>query len=462
MGRTKKNQLVKSRNIVILLPLLAFFFFQAGAQDLRAVDADAIPTARASPGPEPGQSDTLPDAVKKDKSIPAVTNSLAPRKYHLFSYDPNNQLDLVDVGRNFLRNKQEKRMDTTPQKSGKLHISALPVVGYTLQTGFAGVLSSNFAFYTSEHSQANLSSILTSITYSQYEQVIFPIQADIWTKGNKYNIITDWRFLKYPSLTYGLGGHTATDSGYNIDYSYLRFHQAVLKTISKDLYLGIGYDLDYIWDIDEVNPPSGKATDFETYGFSSKEVASGVEFRLLYDSRRNQINPENGGYYSVAYRPNFTFLGSDANWQSLVLDFRKYMRFPGANTHNVLALWSYDWFTTGGGNPPYLLLPSTGWDAYSNTARGYIQGRFRSKNMLYLESEYRFGITSNGLLGGVVFANAQSFSETISGRFQYLIPGYGAGVRISLNKFSRTNLCVDYGWGQNGSGGFFVNLGEVF
>jgi len=292
-------------------------------------------------------------------------------------------------------------------------------------------------------------------------QIIFPIQADIWTKGNRYNIVTDWRYLKYPSFTYGLGGNTSTDSGYSIDYSYLRLHQAILKTVSRDLYLGIGYDLDYFWNVEEIDPPPGKATDFEMYGFHKKEVASGVSLHFLYDSRRNQINPDQGGYFSVAYRPNFTFLGSDANWQSLILDLRKYWRFPGS-TRNVLALWSYDWFTTGSGNPPYLLLPSTGWDAYSNTARGYIQGRFRSKNMLYLETEYRFRILSNGLLGGVIFGNAQSVSEQGSGRFEYVTPGYGTGLRISLNKFSRTNLCIDYGWGTHGSGGFFVNLGEVF
>ena len=373
----------------------------------------------------------------------------------------NKQIDLVDVGRSWLKGHRTRREDTIQQKQGKLHISALPVAGYTLQTGFAGVLSSNFAFYTSEHSQANLSTVLTSITYSQYKQIIFPIQADIWTKGNKYNIITDWRYLKYPSLTYGLGGNTSADSGYNIDYGYLRLHQAILKTIAHDLYLGLGYDLDYFWNIKEIDPPTGKTTDFERYGLSPKEVASGISLHFLFDSRRNPINPEKGNYASVTYRPNFTFLGSDNNWQSLVFDLRKYITFP-ASTHNVLAIWSYDWFTVGGGKPPYLLLPSTGWDAYSNTARGYIQGRFRSRNMLYLESEYRFGLTTNGLLGGVVFANAQSFSEPNSGHYEYITPGYGAGLRISLNKFSRTNLCIDYGWGIHGSGGFFVNLGEVF
>lgn len=374
--------------------------------------------------------------------------------------DAHEQEDLVDIARSLLKGGGTIRQDSSHQKTGKLHISALPVVGYTLQTGFAGVLSSNFAFYTSNQSQANISSILTSITYSQYRQIIFPIQADIWTRNNKYNIVTDWRYLKYPSLTYGLGGNSPPDSGYNIDYAYLRLHQAILRRASKDLYMGLGYDLDYFWNVEEIDPPTGEATDFQRYGLHTTELASGISLHILYDSRRNQINPDNGGYASISYRPNFTFLGSDASWQSLILDLRKYVRWPGA-TRNVLALWSYDWFTTGG-DPPYLLLPSTGWDAYSNTARGYIQGRFRSRNMLYLESEYRFTVLPNGLLGGVVFANAQSFSEQGSGRFEYVAPGYGLGIRISLNKFSRTNLCVDYGWGTHGSGGFFVNLGEVF
>ena len=40
-------------------------------------------------------------------------------------------------------------------------------------------------------------------------------------------------------------------------------------------------------------------------------------------SRKNQINPKNGEYASISYRPSFTFLGSDANWQSLIFDMRK-------------------------------------------------------------------------------------------------------------------------------------------
>jgi hypothetical protein len=82
--------------------------------------------------------------------------------------------------------------------------------------------------------------------------------------------------------------------------------------------------------------------------------------------------------------------------------------------------------------------------------------------MMYAEAELRFGITRNGLLGGVVFGNAQTISEINTGRFEVIAPGFGAGLRIKFNKFSKTNACIDYGIGTGGSHGFVGNLGEVF
>ncbi|MDB5277863.1 MAG: hypothetical protein JWR61_2818 [Ferruginibacter sp.] len=133
-----------------------------------------------------------------------------------------------------------------------------------------------------------------------------------------------------------------------------------------------------------------------------------------------------------------------------------------AATKNILALWSFNWLTLAKSKPPYLLLPSTGWDDFYNTGRGYIQSRFRAKDMIYAEAEYRFGIAGNGLLGGVVFGNVQSFSKNLATQLAVLAPGFGAGLRVKLNKFSNTNLCIDYGFGTNGSRGVFLNLGEVF
>ncbi len=369
----------------------------------------------------------------------------------------DSQSDLIDVYHRVI-----KKDTVTRQDSKSTHLSALPVAGYSLQTGFAAVISANLGFYTTlhQHQTEKISSLLTSVTYSQYSQIIFPLQADIWTKNDKYNIITDWRYMKYPSITFGLGGHSNINDGYTINFNYLKLHQTLMRKISKDLYAGIGFYFDYFWNVREVDPPLGVTTDFQKYGLANNAMASGVAFRLLLDTRKNQINPDAGWYLNIVDRPNFTFMGSDNNWQSLLIEVRRYFNFPN-NSKNVFAIWSYNWLTLSG-KPPYLLLPSTGWDDFFNTGRGYIQGRYRGQDMIYLETEYRFELTHNGLFGGVVFVNAQSFSKELSTQFQIIAPGAGAGIRIRLNKYSGANLCVDYGWGTNGSQGVSVNLGEVF
>jgi len=44
-----------------------------------------------------------------------------------------------------------------------------------------------------------------------------------------------------------------------------------------------------------------------------------------------------------------------------------------ASSENVLAFWSYDWFTLSG-KTPYLMMPNTGGDPYSNTGRDIYKG----------------------------------------------------------------------------------------
>ena len=82
--------------------------------------------------------------------------------------------------------------------------------------------------------------------------------------------------------------------------------------------------------------------------------------------------------------------------------------------------------------------------------------------MVYAEGEYRFGITKNGLIGGVFFANVESLSAVQGTKLERLQPAAGPGLRIKLNKISKTNIAIDYGFGREGSRGFFVNLGEAF
>lgn len=368
------------------------------------------------------------------------------------------QKDAIDVLQQVFLHKKEPRNGETA--NAEKHISIAPAFGYTLQTGFAGIVSGNAAIQSKKYPQQNISAITSYIAYTQYSQLLFNTQTTFWAANNKYNFIGDWRYMKYPTNNYGIGSRSPVENEYTVSYNYIRFHEAALRNIGRSWYAGAGYQLDYHWNIKEYDLPANEPkTDFDRYGFHKNSISSGLTLNLLQDNRFNPINPRGGWYGKMVLRSNFTWLGSNSNWESLLIDLRKYI--PINRGKQVLALWSYNWFTLGG-TSPYLDMPSLGWDTYNNTGRGYIQSRFQGKNMLYDEAEFRFPISRSGLLGGVLFTNVHTFSEWPNNKFNQLNPGYGAGLRIKLNKFSNTNVAIDYGLGLQGSRGLFVNLGEVF
>ena len=157
------------------------------------------------------------------------------------------------------------------------------------------------------HLRKNFPIVTASISYTENNQIIFPIASNIWTKNNKYNFLGDWRITKYPQDTYGLGNNTSLDSADLIKYDYIRFNEVALRKIIPNFYLGIGYDLDYHWNIREDGNPGGSKSDYDIYGFTTKSLSSGISLDFLYDGRDNPINPSKSFYTNIVYRNNETF-----------------------------------------------------------------------------------------------------------------------------------------------------------
>ncbi len=365
------------------------------------------------------------------------------------------QKDIGDVFRALFKKKNIVANDSVTSKP---ELSIIPALGYTLTSGLAIVLSGNMAFRTGPKSR--ISTILASMDYTQKQQFTLPVQTNIWTKHNTFNFIGEYKFFRYPQSTYGLGSSSDITNENPMDYTFVRFYQVALHKVTKDIYLGAGYIYDNHWHITDEGPLNGGVNDYAMYGKISQATSTGLTLNGLYDTRNNSLSPTKGMYANVQYRNNFTFMGSTNRWSSLIVDVRKFFRFP-ANSSNVLALWSYNWLILNG-RPNYLDLPATSWDTNTSTGRGYIQGRFRGAQMVYAEAEYRYRITKNGLLGGVIFLNGESFSAAPGTRLQGIQPAFGPGLRVKLNKTSKTNVAIDYGFGRQGSNGLFIDVGEVF
>ncbi len=369
----------------------------------------------------------------------------------------DSMVDFVDGIYRVLNITKPRGMD---QKLNKYHLAFVPGVEYSLATGFATSINADIIL-PYKNPKDNQSIIFSELKYTQNKQIISQLASNLWLNNNQYNITTNWSYLKYPQIDFGLGSNSTLNLLDSIDYSYLKLHQSFLKRIAPNLYFGPGLNIDYHWNIVDTTKKNKPVVGFNEYGFTKHSNSVGLLLNLLYDTRKSLVNPvANSSFLNIIYRDNLTFLGTDAPSQTLLFDYRMYLPFP-KGSKNILAFWSYNIFTLAG-KQAYLDLPATASDTYGNFGRGYIQGRFRGDKLMYAESEYRFGITENGFLGGVVFANMQSLSERQGKPIQSLLPGYGAGIRIKLNKHSNTNIAIDYGMGQGGSKGIFMNLGEVF
>jgi hypothetical protein len=375
---------------------------------------------------------------------------------------PRPTQDLGDLVRRVLPRRRPRPVTDSaqarPRKARTLVV--LPAVAYTLEARLLASVTASFAF---QRPEANFSALSTTLTYTQNRQIILAFNGPLWTSRNHSLWLADYRLLHYPQQTYGLGTNASVDDAIGMNYNLLRVHQSYYHRIGSTgpLYVGGGYFLDRRWNIESVNGNNQPLTEISGYqaGVTGGSASSGLVVSVLRDSRANQLRPAPGeSYLFLSLRTNLRFLGSDANYRFAQFDTRRYLH--AGPRGNVLAFWLYGDFALGQG-VPYLDLPATGWDTYSVTGRGYIQGRFRGTSFVYGEAEYRFNLTRSRVLGGVVFANGQAARNPATG-YGRVAPAGGAGIRLCLSKKVGTYLSVDYAVGIQGSQGVFFNLGDVF
>lgn len=367
------------------------------------------------------------------------------------------QRDLMDVLKEHILH---KRVEPQATFERGLNWAVLPSFSYNEVYGLALGLSISGAGQRSVLTE-RYSNLSFSGNYSTTGQLQLQTRGDLFTTGGNYLVRADVRYLDTTRSTWGLGPYEADQQEYPMSFALTRFYTTVLRRVAGPVFIGIGYHLDEFDDIVDERARAGEETPFTVYsgGSPSKTKASGFSINLLGDTRDNIVNATSGYYLSWNFRNFMPAWGSDDRWQEMWAEMRVYPHLP-ARSRNVLAFWLYAWMTFG--EAPYLNLPSNGWDTYGRAARGYLQGRMRGTDQVYLEAEYRFPLTSDGLFGGVVFASITSTTEMLTGAFGPNDIAGGLGLRIKFNKAAGTNLIIDHGWGQDGSSNIFLGMTETF
>lgn len=356
---------------------------------------------------------------------------------------------------------RELHIKVTPKKPGehRLSFSVIPVSASSAGGNKILVSSINVAFTLGSPDSTNVSNVYFLPYTDFYQNFGFGSKANIWTRNNQWNFPGEFRISSLNQYSYGLGGQTNRSDQFKVAFNNVRLYYTANKRIKNYLYGGLGVNYDRYYKVSVVEEQTTpNALESYNIGSESESYSSGLTLNVLHDSRRNSLNPDNGFYYSIVYRFNPTFMKNEYAWTSLYADTRKYISLD-PNKRKILALWGFYWGSYG--DVPYFNLPGTQLEFGTRSGRGYSLGRFRGKQMLYAESEYRFDITDNKLLGGVIFVNAQSLAEPVTNHFKYINPAAGFGARIKFNKEANTNLTLDFGFGKS-SFNFYIGLGEFF
>lgn len=395
-----------------------------------------------------------------------------------FSQQENKEIEKDSVTLVTLYDLFKKKENRVDKPESKTNFIILPTIGYQPANGFTGGFISQYSF--KENTEDRVSLIAGGASYSTKKQILSYAKNNMYLKNNTFFLSGDLRYYVFSQSNFGLGtdivpyGDAFDDFNYEaieepMKYNYFKLHQTLNYEIAPNIYAGVGVHIDSYNQIqDELLDVANQEftehyTYSQTYGYNDKHyTVAGGSLNLIYDSRDNLINTNNGLFVNLSYRFNPELSSAQQNSTTLTLDSRYFIPLSTKNKQHVLGFWTYGQFLTSG-NLPYLNLPAIGWDQNNRSGKGYIQGLFRGANLVCFESEYRFPITKNQLISGTLFANLTSASD-VEGNlnlFHTFQPAIGVGLRVLLNKNTLTNFVMNFGLGRK-SETFYFNDGEGF
>jgi hypothetical protein len=384
------------------------------------------------------------------------------------------QYDIADLLRNLLY--PSRTVDPYRKKSG---VTLMPNVAYNPSIGAQIGIKAVAGKVLGRDPNTLMSVAATSASITTKGIIYIYLSHNVYTPGNKWNLQGSLVAAKTVTPDFGLGIGNGSDlsledaaltngarKGYVLHAEFYNFREKIYKQVLENLFVGAGVSFDIRRNIEDRNSDT-ELTPYNIYsdrhGFDRDHyMANGLFFNTQYTTRDNQNRAYKGIYADAGFRVNQSWLGSSKNAVQFTTDFRKYWSLSKRNPEHVLAFWNWGSYLLSG-DLPFLELPGSGKDVGSRSARGYTIAYFKGTKYFNSELEYRFPITRNKFLSGVTFFNIQTANDESGTKlFDRWQPGGGAGFRVLFNKATRTNLCIDYAFGNYGKRGLFLGLNEAF
>ena len=340
-----------------------------------------------------------------------------------------------------------EKPDSLIQSRIKTHF--YPYLFYTPETHLAFGAAAISYFRSSSDTSSKPSQITLSGYYSTRKQYIVTFTPEIYLQNDNYFIPMDLHFGDFADKFWGIGNKTPDFP--NPDYRIRSYgiKIAIKPKIKSNFKAGVIIELKNANIVDKKSNPyliSNSARG------SNGGMTFGSGMGVSLDSRDNIFYPSRGSFYELNILIFSRMWGSEFDFNRYILNLRQYLSI----TRNyLLAIQFYGNFV--GGYPPFYELPALGGQ---NLIRGYFLGRYRDKQYVLTQAEYRTSLLWRiGLVGFAGVGDVTDRLELI--QLSELKYSVGAGLRFALDVEEKLNVRIDFGIGKNSSGIYFA-IEEAF
>lgn len=230
------------------------------------------------------------------------------------------------------------------------------------------------------------------------------------------------------------------------------------RKIIGDFYLGglyLGTKTKYKFDQGSDEENEFTKDFFEKNGIEDNFISS-LGLNVSFDNRDYVYNTTKGLMFSIRPKVNREWLGSDSDY--IDTDFNAIYFIP-LSTKGVLGFSLSGGFATGD-------VPFDGYQNYGvrNSLRGYTTGKYKGKNMVAFQTEYRRNIYKRwgavAFVGtGSIWGNDREGEEAFERAW---LPSAGIGARFMISRVKKINLRLDYAIGVDGNQGLYFGIMEAF
>ena len=345
-----------------------------------------------------------------------------------------------------------KRVFESQEDSTAPKLINYPTLAFAPETSWEFGVSSLYVYSAHRDLVNRLSEIKSFAFYTVEGQYGLWLDHALYSDKDKWFFLGKSRYQNFPLLYHGIGRESPAEVQSLIEGKYFIFRERIMRETWRSLYFGLELDFQNLSGVGYTN----SVLDFESPELGGGGSTNlGLGLGVIYNNIHNAMNPRKGVYSEWGFLAYDSFSGSDFNFVTYISDTRIYKPIE---PNTVLAFQLYGQMTTG--SPPFNMLALMGGE---NLMRGYYLGRYRDKNQVAGQVEYRvLPFSFSKRLGASVFmAMGQVFGDDFSFDWRHFLPAGGAGLRFLIFPEKDIYTRLDIAFTAEGQGIYFF-IGEAF